>query len=53
MAALRQRTQKELRLRNYFPKTLWTYTPAVADFVRYFHKSPGREAYRTAESSGE
>ncbi len=52
MAALRRRIQKELWLRNYSPKTIWTYSPVVADFVGYFHKSHDREAYRTAESSG-
>ena len=42
MAALRQRMQKELRLRNYSPRTIRTYTAAVADFIPYFHKSPSQ-----------
>jgi hypothetical protein len=34
--------QKELLLRNYSPRTIRIYTAAAADFVHYFHKSPGR-----------
>jgi integrase/recombinase XerD len=29
-----------VQLRNYFPETVRSCTAAVADFARYFHKSP-------------
>jgi integrase/recombinase XerD len=50
MTELRQRLQEELRLRNYTPATIRSYTATVAEFARHFHKSPdqlGPEQVRT------
>ena len=40
--ALRERMLEELRLRNFTPRTIRTYTGIVADFARYFHQSPDK-----------
>ncbi len=50
MTHLRQRMQEDLRLRNFSERTVRHYTHTVAEFAKYFHKSPdqlGPEHVRT------
>ena len=50
MTHLRQRMQEDLRLCNFSERTVRHYTHTVAEFAKYFHKSPdqlGPEHIRT------
>jgi integrase/recombinase XerD len=40
MTRLRQMMLEELERRNYAPRTIECYLPAVEDFARYFHRPP-------------
>ena len=40
MTKLRQRMIDDLRIRNYSPRTIETYTRCVAGFAKHFSRSP-------------
>lgn len=39
MTHLRQRMQKDFRLRNFSERTIRHYTHTVAEFAKYFHRA--------------
>jgi hypothetical protein len=43
MTHLRQRMQEDLRLRNFSERTVRHYTHTVAEFAKYFRKSPDQQ----------
>jgi integrase/recombinase XerD len=40
MTPLRQRMLEDLQIRNYSPSTVKSYVRSVADFAKYFKRSP-------------
>ncbi len=40
MTKLRQRMIEDMRIRNYSPRTIETYTWCVARFAKHFRRSP-------------